>query len=320
TRAVIDDAVKTGFNVLRFWLFQNRETALMINKLNEICDMVHAHGIKLIVSLADKWGYLQNYNIDEQWYKSAYKKGYLKYVKEVTAACRLRDEIMIWELINEPETDSFDSFFNFVKHTSEEIKSVNPNHLLSLGTVGGIGDKFGSRFSIFRKSNFRKLYSLPSLDAVSLHDYSYDSGIFERLGVLHRFRGNIKRAKFYEKAARASESSLRWIDNLFLKRNSLVHLPITLRAVWNFYNKMDIRFAKEIAKPVYIGEAGFKKYIFRSRKKILELDIREKFSMGVRGYVLWSFESQGWNNDGHGYGFGINDGFEEIVKKWNNEL
>jgi endo-1,4-beta-mannosidase len=320
TRKIIDDAVNTGFKVLRFWLFQNKDAAVQIKKLNEICDFVKPHGIKLIVSLSDKWGYLQNYKIDENWYLSGYKNEYLNYVKSVTSECSARDEVMIWELINEPETDSFEAFYNFAKVVSEEIKSVNTNHLLSLGTVGGVGDKFGSYFSVFKKSNFEKLYSLPSLDAISIHDYSYDSSIFERLDVLYRFKGNHNRAKIFARADDAIDVLFDRLDRWYLTRGSIVHIPLTLRGVWSRYNKKDIRFAQKINKPLYIGEIGFKSAPNRNRKGLLELDIEKKFSLGICGYMLWSFQAQGWSNDGHGYGFGIDDGFSEIIKKWNQKL
>lgn len=320
TKSIIGDAVEVGFTTLRFWLFQNKDAALQIKKVHEICDMVKPYGIKLIISLSDKWGYLQNYKIDEHWYKEGYKNEYLTYVKTVTGECKERDEIMIWELINEPETDSFNAFYNFAKLVSEEIKSVNPNHLLSTGTVGGVGDKFGSYFSVFKKSNFRNLYSLSSLDAVSIHDYSYDSGIFERLDVLNRFTGNEKRAKMYGSISNVVEAPFSRVDKYFLGRSKLVHIPLTLRGVWNSYNKSDLKFAKEIKKPLYIGEVGFKSAHGANRKKILELDIEQKFNMGVSGYMLWSFEAQGWSRDGHSYGFGISDDFGGIIKKWNKKL
>ena len=320
TQKIIQDSVETGFRVLRFWLFQNRETDKQIHKLNEICDLVKPYGIKLIISLSDKWGYLQNYKIDEQWYKEGYKNEYLAYVKTVTAECSERDEIMIWELINEPETDSFESFFDFAKHTSEEIKQLNKNHLLSTGTVGGVGDKFGNYFSVFKKSNFRKLYRLPSLDAVSIHDYSYDSSVFERLDILYRFKGEESKAKFYGKINIAVKGPFEWLDEYYVKKNKLIHLPLTLRGVWNSYNKSDLKFSSEIRKPLYIGEVGFKAGLARDRRKILELDIEQKFRLGVSGYMLWSFEAQGWNKDGHNYGFGVNEGYSEIIKKWNQKL
>lgn len=320
TRKIIEDSVESGFKVLRFWLFQNKESSRQVKKLNEICDFVKPYGIKLIVSLSDKWGYLQNYKIDEHWYKEGYKNEYLSYIKTVTAECKERDEVMIWELINEPETDSFASFYDYAKHASEEVKKVNENHMLSTGTVGGVGDKFGNYLSVFKKSNFRKLYQLPSLDAVSIHDYSYDSSIFERLDILYRFKGEESKAKFYGRINNAVKKPFERLDEYYLTKNKLARLPLTLRGVWNSYNKNDIKFAAGIKKPLYIGEVGFKADSARDRKKILELDIEQKFKLGVSGYILWSFEARGWNKDGHSYGFGINDGFAEIVKKWNSKL
>ncbi|MEO8513472.1 MAG: cellulase family glycosylhydrolase, partial [Ignavibacteria bacterium] len=317
TKKIIAESAEAGFKVLRFWFFENKPVKEQIRKLNEICSAVNPYGIKLIISLADKWGYLQNYKIDERWYKAGFKFAYSKYVKALTKEFTDRDEIMIWELINEPETDNFDVFYNYVKSASEEIKSVNTNHLLSVGTVGGVGDKFGSYFSVLKKSNFRKLYSLASLDAVSLHDYSYDSGIFERLDMLYRFKGEMKNAGRYSRIGSVIEKPFAGLDKNFLKNGKIVRFPLTLRWLWNIYNNRDISFARKIGKPVYIGEIGFKNIEGRERTKIMELDIESKFKKGVGGYMLWSFESGGWNKDGHDYGFGLGEGFEEVVKKWN---
>jgi endo-1,4-beta-mannosidase len=90
-----------------------------------------------------------------------------------------------------------------------------------------------------------------------------------------------------------------------------------MRHVWDRYNRKDIEFARSIGKPLYAGEVGFKAIAKRDRAQILRLDIKEKFSLGASGYVLWSFQAQGWNNDGHDYGFGPDEGFEEVVKKCN---
>lgn len=317
TNRIIDDSASAGFTALRFWLFENKPVNEQIKKLNEICDAVNPFGIKLIISLADKWGYLQNYIIDEAWYKDGYRNEYTSYVKAVTKAFKQRSEIMIWELINEPETDNFNVFYSFAKNISEEIKNVNENHMLSVGTVGGVGDKFGSYFSVFNKSNFRKLYALESLDAVSLHDYSYDSGFFERLDILYRFKGELKKAERYSKIGSSVEKPFSGLDRYFLKNGKLIRIPLTLRWLWNIYNNKDIRFAKSAEKPVYIGEIGFKNIPGRDRFKIMDLDIKKKFDSGVGGIMLWSFEAQGWNKDGHDYGFGPGEGFEEVVKKWN---
>jgi endo-1,4-beta-mannosidase len=319
-KASIRDADSQGFRVLRFWLFENRPAKEQLSRLNVICDEAGRYGIKLIISLADKWGYLQNYRTDEKWYESGYKTGYLDYAKAIVSGTKHRNEIMIWELINEPMTGSFATFYNFAKLVSEEIKSADENHLVSIGTVGGIGDKFGGYFSVFKRSNFEKIYKLPSLDAVSLHDYSYDSGILERLDVLNRLKGNFRTAAVLEKVNGLINRVFDKADEVYLKKGRLIYPPFTLRQIWNSYNLKNIEFAKSIYKPVYIGEAGFKRSSIRNRLKILDIDIRNKFELGVGGYVLWSFESLGYNNDGHGYGFNLEDGFGEVVKKWNETI
>ncbi len=318
TNSIISLAAGEGFNALRFWLFENKTVQEQIRKLNEICDAVNPYGMKLIVSLADKWGYLQNYKIDNLWYRGAYREGYLSYIKGVTGGCKNRDEIMIWELINEPITDSFEVFYDFAGYSSEVVKTVNENHLISVGTVGGIGDKIGGFFSVFRRSNFERVFSLPSLDAISLHDYSYDSGAFERLDIYCRLTDRRKLSALLGKTDDLLNSVHNRIDNYYLRKNRLVSIPFTMRHLWNIYNRKNFDFAGEIKKPVYIGEVGFKSGLNRQRKKIIEIDAREKFKQGVGGYMLWSFEAYGWNKDGHGYGFDEKNGFGEVIKRLKN--
>lgn len=319
-RKMIADAAEAGFTVLRFWLFENKPVAEQIKKLNEICDAVCPYGMKLIISLADKWGYLQNYKIDEAWYEGGFRSSYIPYIKGVTSALKERDEIMMWELINEPESAGFETFYNFVKEAASEFKSVNRNHLLSVGTVGGIGDKFGPVFSVFDKNNFRKLYELETLDAVSLHDYSYDSGVFERMDMLYRFRGETEKAKRYSAIGRAVDKPFSAIDKFMMGKGKLFRFPLTLRWLWNKYNRKDLSFAGVIAKPVYIGETGFKNIPGRSRSRLLDIYLKEVFGAGAGGVMLWSFETQGGNNDGHDYGFGSGEGIGEVVKNWNERL
>ena len=98
-KLMIADAAGAGFTVLRFWLFENKPVAEQIKKLNEICDAVCPYGMKLIISLADKWGYLQNYKIDDPWYESGFRNSYIPYITSSASDLADREEIMIWELI-----------------------------------------------------------------------------------------------------------------------------------------------------------------------------------------------------------------------------
>lgn len=312
---MLADARDEGYSVVRFWAFEPADK----QKLKYICDTAGEYNLKLIISLADKWGYLQKYKIDNEWYAQGYKTGYLDYAKDIVSSFKDRPEIMIWELINEPVTDSFEVLYNFTRHVSTELKKINRNQLLSVGTVGGIGDKFGGKLTILKTSNFRLLNSIPSLDACSIHDYSFDASAFERLSVYYKLKGNQGKSDLFKSLDNIFKFIPRMIDKFTINvLNISPRPPFNLRHLWRRRNKVDIRMAHDLGKPVYVGEAGFKDFHGSFRKKIAEHEIERMFKLGVSGYMLWSFQAQGASNDGHGYGFTKEDGFGDIAKKWNS--
>lgn len=310
--AMLKDAKSDRFSVVRFWAFEPMEK----KKLKEICEISKELDLKLIPVLADTWGYLQNYKIDDEWYRTGYKKNYLNYVKDVTATFKDRDEIMLWELINEPVNNSFPEMYNFADDASKTIKVADPNHLISIGTIGGVGDKFGDQLSRFNVSNFEKLYSIKTLDAISIHDYSFNSTVLERLDILYRLKGKANSADYFRKIDTMINSIPQSFDKYTLERFKRTYdFPLSLRYIWSSYNKKNIQIAKKLDKPIYIGEVGFKKSMEEYRKLILEQELKRYFNEGIAGVLLWSFESQGKSVDGHDYGFGVDDGFGEVVKK-----
>lgn len=314
TLAMLKDAASEAFSVVRFWAFEPMEK----NKLKEICDISKTLNLKIIPVLADTWGYLQNYKIDDEWYKTGYKTNYLKYVKDIVSNFKDRDEIMLWELINEPVNNSFPDMYNFAKDASENIKESDPNHLISIGTIGGIGDKFGDQLSRFNVSNFEKLYSIKTLDAISIHDYSFNSTILERLDILYRLKGKVNSADYFQRFDTFLNSIPQNFDKFTLhKFDRTYDFPLSLRNIWRNYNMKNIRIAKKLNKPIYIGEVGFKKSMGDYRKLILEQELKRYFKTGISGVLLWSFESQGRSLDGHDYGFGVEDRFGEVAKKFN---
>lgn len=161
---------------------------------------------------------MQNYKIDDEWYRTGYKKNYLNYVKDITTAFKDRDEIILWELINEPVNNSFSEMYNFAEDASKTIKESDPNHLISIGTIGGIGDKFGDQFSRFNVANFEKLYSIKTLDAISIHDYSFNSTVLERLDILYRLKGKANSADNFRKIDAMINSILQSVDKYTLER------------------------------------------------------------------------------------------------------
>ncbi len=309
-----DNAHSEGFKVIRCWAFES----VNYDDLHFLCDKIKSLNMKLILCLADRWGFLQSYTADKAWYESGYKTKYLTHIKNLIAEFKSRDEIMVWELINEPECSSYQIFKNFVIDVSSEIKKISPNQLVSVGTIGGIGDKLGSVFSVFNFNKFKDIYSVKTLDCISIHDYSYDSGIFERLDIYFRFKDKKTLSKIFGGIAKFFEFFSNPIQNYFVNNfNKLFFVPWTLRGLWNIYNSIDLKTSVAISKPIYAGEVGFKKKHGNLRKKLIELDIKKKFEKGMSGYVLWSFESLGYNPDGHDYGFDESDGISEVIKNLN---
>ncbi|MEZ4822095.1 MAG: cellulase family glycosylhydrolase [Ignavibacteria bacterium] len=311
TGSMLQDAADEGFRVVRFWNFH----PVSKDKLNEICELAKINNLYLIPVLADTTGYLQSFSIDAEWYRSGYKETYLPYVKDLVSSFKQAKEILLWEIINEPFTDSFQDIFNFAKEVSETISAADPNHLISIGTIGGIGDKFGNSFSRFSLSNFEKLYSIKTLDAVSLHDYSFGSTLLERLDIYNRLKGLHNTSNKYSALSDFINYFPDMIDKFTLKSfNKTFDFPLTLRSIWKKYNSMNLAAAKKLSKPVYIGEVGFKKSLNEMRKIVMEKELREYFNSDISGVLLWSFESQGKSIDGHDYGFDKNDKFGEVVR------
>ena len=311
---MLADAHDEGFNVVRFWAFEPLTSA----KLTAICDIANKLDIRLIPVLADKWGYMQDFVVDDSWFEEGYKKSYINFAVQMVTILKDRPEILLWEIINEPEADSFEIFYNFVSDISRRVKQANSNHLLSIGTIGGLGSKYGGEFSRFSTKNFRKLYEIPELGAVSVHDYSYDATMAERMDTLYRFKGKHYAARSFE----IINDYVTWIP-LLVKRFWLkkfgksITFPFTLKWLWRKFIDKNISIAEELKKPFYLGEIGYKNNLKLDRKKIIDGEIDRYFKKGIDGYLLWSFEAQGWSKDGHNYGFSKKDGFKEIIKKQN---
>lgn len=314
TDKMIQDAAKEGFTTIRFWADKASS-----EKLTQMCDTAKKYNIKLIPVLANHYTIGENNN--DSWYKEGYKKTYLPHLKELVETTKNRPEIMMWELINEPSTEKFESVYNFSKGVSSVIDNIDKNHMITIGTIGGVIDKFGNETSRLSISNFKKLYSLPNLDAVSVHDYSYDARALERLDLNARNNKNPDAAKKFNTLDKYFSYIPNKIDKFLLdKFDTMIYNPLSLRGIWNSFNEMDIKVAKDLNKPIFWGEVGFKKSHNDDRRKMIDMDISKRMAQGVQGYMLWSFEAQGHSIDGHDYGFNSQDNLSPVIKKWNNSF
>ena len=309
---MLQSAADQGFNAVRFWAF----VTMPLNNISSICRIASELNIRLIPVFADMNEFLQGYRVNDEWFLDKYKGNYTKHYETLVGALAESPEILLWEIINEPMTSQFEIILDFASNVSEKIKQIDPLHAVSIGTIGGIGDRFGSELSRFSYSNFKRLYSIKTLDAVSMHDYSFSSSLLERADLYFRLKSRSRKSIVTNKLDTIISALPDVIDETLVRNfGRTFDFPFSLRSIWRYYNKLNLRIAKSLGKPVYIGEIGIKKKYRDLRKKIVEVELTNHFESGVCGALLWSFETLGRSLDGHDYGFDEKDDFGEIARR-----
>ena len=95
---------------------------------------------------------------------------YKDYVGQIVSRYKDDPRILMWQLMNEAEGEDTSgnsdaqALYNFALDMSAYVKSIDPNHLVSLGTMGGgqPGTQGG---------DYRWIHSIPSIDLLEYHDY-----------------------------------------------------------------------------------------------------------------------------------------------------
>lgn len=311
-RRMLEEAAGQGFNAVRFWAF----ASVKPDMLEHICEVASALNIRIVPVLADMNEFLQGFRIDDKWFRKSYTDHYLPFVISLMQLLESRKEILMWELFNEPACSDISALRNFIADVSRKAKDADKIHPLTVGTIGGIGDRFGNEFSRFSLSNFRSIYSVGSVDAVSLHDYSFSATFLERADLYFRLKSRKKTSFAANKLDVIFNAFPDLIDEVLIRRHGkTLDIPFTVRSIWKFYNNLNILAAKKLDKPVFIGEIGIKKKYGALRSKILESQLRDHFDSGVSGAFVWSFEAEGRSLDGHDYGFNSDDGFGDVARR-----
>lgn len=317
TQLMLENAAKEGFTVVRFWAFSSMPS----EKLLEICRTAEHLQLKLIPVLADMNEYLQGFKVNDDWFRSGYMKEYLPHAESVAGKFAGCNEILLIELFNEPAVDNFDVLYDFTIRSADAMKRSDGSRLLSMGTIGGIGDRFGGELSRFDHGRFRKLYSVPSLDLVSIHDYSFSATALERADLYFRLKSGKGMSKLFNKLDLIFNSFSDLIDTRLMKSiGRTFSFPLTVRNLWRIYNEIDYAVAGSLNKPVYVGEIGIKKKYGEARKGILKSEVSNHFRNGAAGVLLWSFETMNASKDGHDYGFSESDGLGSAVTEVFREI
>ena len=189
---VLDDslaAIGSGKNVIRAWFFQPLATTNGVRDwtaFDRTLASARTHGYKVIATLIDQWGdcgasTVPGYGYkDPNWYSTGYTQpdpagtvSYRAWAQEVAARYQTDPTVLAWQLVNEPEVGHCDTavpepaatklLHDFAKDVSGAIKAVDPNHLVSLGTIGS--GQCGAQ-----GTDFGTVMDVASVDLCEFHD------------------------------------------------------------------------------------------------------------------------------------------------------
>jgi hypothetical protein len=184
-------AIGTGQEAFRAWFFQRLATtngARDWSAFDHTLAVAAAHGVRVVATLTNQWGDCENVSGSplykaETWYQSGYKTGvdagmtetYRDWVREIVTRYRDNPTILAWQMINEAEartsgtgscsSTAKSSVHNWTVDVSGLIKSLDSNHLVSLGTIGNgqCGTSTGTAYE--------DLHAISTIDLCEYHDY-----------------------------------------------------------------------------------------------------------------------------------------------------
>ena len=183
--------IGAGKEAFRAWFFQYQATrsgARDWSVFDHTLAVARARGVKVVATLTNQWGQCEGYSYPtgyrtESWYQSGYRTTpgpgvpatFREWVAEVVTRYKDDPTILAWQLVNEAEAKTAysgscsataaASLKAFTADTASLVKSIDRNHLLSLGTIGS--GQCGAT-----SSAYKDLHSVPDIDLCEYHDYS----------------------------------------------------------------------------------------------------------------------------------------------------
>jgi endo-1,4-beta-mannosidase len=180
-----------GQEVIRAWFFQRlamRDGVRDWTAFDRTLATARAHGQRVVVTLGNQWGDCENASgspvyKSEAWYRSGYRDAidpgalvsYRDWVREIVARYRGDPVVLAWQLLNEAEaltaaggscgSTAEASVQAWASDVSALVKSIDPNHLVSLGTIGS------GQCGTSTNQSYERLHALPTIDLCEYHDY-----------------------------------------------------------------------------------------------------------------------------------------------------
>ncbi len=150
----------SGVQVIRVWV----EPRCDLDRVERMLDLGRHYNIRFILTLQDFFG-----QQDGWWFKAKYKTVDLPHIRRIVPRFAQRPEVLMWELMNEPTCPAADAdracweaLHHWAQVTSQEIKRLDPYHLVSVGTQRAGFDERAIQ-------TFRNIHALDTIDIVSVH-------------------------------------------------------------------------------------------------------------------------------------------------------
>lgn len=176
-------------NAVRTWFFQSLGGPGNWAAFDRVLNLAASRGLKVVPVLVDQGGTCEpavrgrKVYKDPAWFTSGYRSAgdgyplaYRDFVAQVARRYRGSPTVAFWQLGNELESSNLDhscdpsvadpALKGFAEDIATRLHGVDPNHLVSLGTMGG--GQCGSSGSIA----YRNLHA-GAIDLCEYHDYGH---------------------------------------------------------------------------------------------------------------------------------------------------
>jgi len=154
-----------------------------LQRLDAVVASAEKHGVKLIIPFVNFWddyGGMSMYvrafgGTKATWYTNTRaQQQYRAYIQAVVNRYKNSNAIFAWELANEPRCQgcSTDVIYNWASSASAYVKSLDPNHMVTLGDEGmGISGGTTYPFQFSEGTDFAKNLKISTLDFGTFHMY-----------------------------------------------------------------------------------------------------------------------------------------------------
>ncbi|KAK3941969.1 glycoside hydrolase [Diplogelasinospora grovesii] len=166
---VFADIAASGLKIVRVWGFNDVNTipstgtvwfqflsasgsqintgAYGLQRLDYVVSSAAAHGLQLIINFVNNWSDYGGINAyvnafggsASTWYTNTGAQAqYQAYIQAVVSRYKNSTAVFAWELANEPRCSGCDVsvIYNWAAATSKYIKSLDPNHMVTMGDEG----------------------------------------------------------------------------------------------------------------------------------------------------------------------------------------